>query len=110
MKSRTARRAAGVDAFISHASKDSKFAAHIVQALEAGGFRPWIDHADVHFGRLLRNELQTAIGSSRVVALIWSRTAAASRWVISEILMAFHLNRFIIPCVIDHTPLPQFLQ
>ncbi len=28
----------------------------------------------------------------------------------AEIFTAFHLDRFIIPCVLDATPLPQFLQ
>jgi len=70
----------------------------------------WIDHDDIHFGGLLRNELQTPIESSRVIVLIWSQAAAISRWVVSEILMSFYLNRFIVPCVIDETPLPQFLQ
>jgi hypothetical protein len=110
MKKKTKSSAVRVDAFISHASKDLKFAALVVQGLESDNLHPWIDHADVHFGALLRNELQDAIGKCRTLVLIWSRTAAASRWVISEILTAFHLNRFIIPCVIDGTPLPQFLQ
>jgi TIR domain len=57
----------------------------------------------------LRAELQSAIRKSRAVVLVWSKPAAASRWVAAEILTAFHLRRFIIPCVVDNTPLPQFL-
>jgi tetratricopeptide (TPR) repeat protein len=57
----------------------------------------------------LRKELQDAIAKSRAVALVWSQAASESRWVASEILTAFHLNRFIVPVVLDATEPPQFL-
>jgi hypothetical protein len=46
---------------------------------------------------------------SRAVVLVWSEAASQSRWVSAEILTAFHMDRFIVPCVVDDTPLPQFL-
>jgi hypothetical protein len=42
--------------------------------------------------------------------LVWSAGAAESRWVNLEWLAAFHRNRFIVPCVVDLTNLPFFLQ
>jgi len=35
--------------------------------------------------------------------LVWSKAAAASRWVAAEILTAFYLpmRRFVIPCVVE---------
>src|SRR4029453_13408907 len=54
-------------------------------------------------------ELHSAIRENQAVVLVWSKAAAASRWVAAEIITAFHLKRFIIPCVVDNTPLPQFL-
>jgi hypothetical protein len=98
-----------VDAFISHASEDSKVAAQWIQLLERDGLTAWIDRSNVRFGTLLRNELHDAIRESRALVLLWSKAALESRWVMAEILVAFHLNRFIIPCVVDRTPLPQFL-
>src|SRR5262249_41278294 len=53
--------------------------------------------------------IQSAIRDSRVLVLVWSESAFNSRWVMSEIFTAFYLERFIIPCVLDETPLPQFL-
>ncbi|HYW48571.1 MAG TPA: toll/interleukin-1 receptor domain-containing protein [Bryobacteraceae bacterium] len=97
------------DAFFSHASKDSKFAARLVKSLEAGGLTAWIDQSSLAFGGLLRKELQSAIRDSRVLVLLWSEAAFQSRWVMAEMFTAFHLRRFIIPCVLDATPLPQFL-
>jgi hypothetical protein len=64
----------------------------------------------VQFGDLLRDNLQSAIRESRTFVLVWSKSAAGSRWVIAELLTAFHVGRFIIPCVLDATPLPQFLR
>jgi len=49
----------------------------------------------------LGNELLQAIEASRVVVLLWSEAAANSRWVATEVLTSFHLNRFILPCVLD---------
>jgi hypothetical protein len=98
------------DAFISHASANSDFAEIVVRALEADKLVAWIDSADVNYGALLRNQLQSAISNSRVLVLLWSEAAASkSRWVMAEIFTAFYLERFIIPCVLDPTPLPQFL-
>jgi hypothetical protein len=98
-----------VDVFLSHASVDSRAATQVIQLVERDGLTGWIDRSNVRFGALLRNELHDAIRDSRVLVLLWSKAAFESRWVMAEILVAFHLNRFIIPCVIDRTPLPQFL-
>jgi tetratricopeptide (TPR) repeat protein len=43
------------------------------------------------------------------MVLLWSKPASVARWVPAEILTAFHLNRFIIPCVLSATELPPFL-
>jgi TIR domain len=98
------------DAFLSHASQDAKFAARVGRSLQGKGLNPWIDGSDLAFGALLRDELQDAIRNSRALVLLWSKAASQSRWVMAEIFTAFHLDRFIIPCVLDETPLPQFLQ
>lgn len=99
-----------MDAFISHASEDSTLAARIEKALEDDGLSAWLDRSEIRVGVLLRNELQAAIQNSSVVILLWSESAASSRWVAAELLTTFHLDRFIVPCVLDGTQLPQFLQ
>jgi hypothetical protein len=98
-----------MNTFISHSSKDTSQSVRIERALEKDGHEVWLDRSDIRLGVLLRAELQSAIRKSRAVVLVWSKPAAASRWVAAEILTAFHLRRFIIPCVVDNTPLPQFL-
>jgi tetratricopeptide (TPR) repeat protein len=110
VKTHASKQSNGSQVFMSHASADSAFTEQLVRALEADGFKAWIDHADVQFGGLLRSGFQAAIGGSRAMVLVWSKSALDSRWVNMEIQTAFHLDRFIIPCVLDTEPLPQFLQ
>lgn len=95
--------------FVSHSSANAAAAKRVGEALEAARFDVWLDSSDIRLGVLLRNELHEAIAKSRAVALLWSEPASRSRWVAAEILTAFHMDRFIIPCVVDDTPLPQFL-
>jgi hypothetical protein len=107
MPKRTAK--ARTRVFISHASANLKTAQRVEAELAQAGFEPWLDDSDIRVGGLLEKELQKAIGASRAVVLLWSKAAAASRWVAAEILTAFHLGRFIVPCVLSAAELPQFL-
>jgi hypothetical protein len=95
------------DAFISHASADLAAASRIEKALEAESLDAWLDHSEIQLGVLLAGELQQAISACRVLILLWSEAAAASRWVNTEWIAAHHLDRFILPCVLDDTALPQ---
>jgi hypothetical protein len=110
LKSKSSRKLSRWDTFISHASKDLATVRALIELLKSKRLKPWIDDGGVQFGDLLRDNLQSAIRESRTFVLVWSKAAAESRWVIAELLTAFHMGRFIIPCVLDATPLPQFLQ
>ena len=103
------RSAANAPTFVSHASADAVFVAAIDRALRADKLKTWIDQSDIQVGDLLRDQLLEAIRGSRAVVLVWSKVASKSRWVMAEIFMAYYLDRFIIPCALDATPLPQFL-
>jgi hypothetical protein len=95
--------------FISHAHANLQVARKVKSTLQNVGHDAWLDDSDIHVGVLLRKELQQAIAGSSAVVLIWSKAASKSRWVASEILTSFHLNRFVVPCVLDAVALPQFL-
>ncbi len=97
------------DVFISYSSANKDLAKRVEADLEAVGLYAWLDDSEIRLGVLLANELQSSINSSRVLVLLWSKLAMESRWVISEILTAFHMGRFIVPCVVDGTQLPFFL-
>lgn len=96
-------------AFLSHASQDASIANQLEESLRERSLTCWLDNSSLAFGGLLRQELQAAIQQSRTLVLLWSEAASQSRWVMAEIFTAFHLDRFIIPYVLDATPLPQFL-
>jgi hypothetical protein len=95
--------------FISHSSANAAEAARLERVFTAAGFGAWLDNSDLGVGVQLRPELHDAIRSSNAVVLVWSEPASRSRWVSAEILTAFHLGRFIIPCATDDSPLPAFL-
>jgi hypothetical protein len=98
-----------MDCFISHSSANRTVAVRLEAGLEAAGLSVWLDDSEGRLGVLLAHELQAAIGDARVLVLLWSKHAL-TRWIASEWLTAFHLERFIIPCTLDETPLPQCLQ
>jgi TIR domain len=94
--------------FISH-SRNGQLARRLEARLKLEGLDVWLDYSDIRVGALLGTELRQAIKGSRALVLLWSETAAASPWVATEILAAFHLNRYILPCVLGDQPLPAFL-
>lgn len=110
-RARTVRTAAGnLDAFVSHSSENRAIATRVASALEDACLSIWLDDTDIHLGALLRQELRASIRRCRVLLLLWSKPAAASRWINAEWLMAYHVGKFIIPCTLDEEPLPHCLQ
>jgi hypothetical protein len=107
MPSKAKKKGPGV--FISHSSINLEDAKQVEAALNAGGFNVWLDDSDIRVGVLLGKELLKAIEASRAVVLIWSEAAKNSAWVTTEILAAFHFNRFILPYTLDGTEFPQLL-
>ena len=99
----------GPGVFISHSSVNLEDAKQVEAALNTGGFDVWLDDSDIRVGVLLGKELLKAIEASRAVVLIWSEAAKNSAWVTTEILAAFHLNRFILPYTLDASEFPQLL-
>lgn len=96
--------------FISHSSANAPLARRVEKLLAAHGIESWLDSSDIRIGTLLRTELQEAIVASKAIVLLWSKRASLSRWVAAELLTAYHSNRFVVPCVLDATPLPYFLE
>ena len=97
-------------AFISHSSANADTAKNVERILADDGIDVWLDSSDIRVGTLLRTELQTAISEAQVLVLLWSKPAARSRWVAAELLTAFHMNRFVVPCMLDASQPPIFLQ
>jgi hypothetical protein len=97
-------------AWIAHATEDYHRAVQLAQVLKRQRLRIGIDGSVSHPGASLSMERQAAIGQSRVLILLWSAAASQSRDVNVAWLAAFYEDRFIVPCILDVTPLPACLQ
>ena len=95
--------------FISHSWED-KPAARLLEAdLTNAGVEVWIDHSGTKAGDNLPKRISEALGWANCLLLLWSASASTSRWVELEWTNAVALGRTVIPCVLDHTPLPPIL-
>lgn len=92
--------------FVSHASDDNGFASEVTDLFKQHHVEHWVDFGDIRTGALLTPQIQKAIATHDVFLLVWSAAARRSAWVNTEWLTAFHEGRYIIPCVLDSTPLP----
>ncbi len=97
-------------AWITHAIQDSDVAAQLAEILKQHRLRIGVDGTESHQGTLLSRERRAAIRKSRVLILLWSAAASQSRDVNVAWLSAFYEDRFIVPCILDVTPLPLCLQ
>lgn len=78
-------------------------------ALKAAGAEVWVDHVGVRGGDNLPERISEALDWCNTLLLVWSKAAAGSRWVKLEWTNAIALDKLIIPCPIDKTPLPSIL-
>jgi hypothetical protein len=85
------------DVFISHAHKDKKIADAICEKLESAEMRCWIAPRDISAGEDWTVATRNAIGSSRVMVLVFSENANAAPHIEREIAHAFYTGRTIIP-------------
>lgn len=95
--------------FISYSEKDSIIAKKIEVALIEKGYEVWRDKTDIHPGDNFINKIEDAIHQCDIVLLLWSKDSTESKWINSERTAATKLGKFIIPCILDETALPLFM-
>ena len=71
------------DIFLSYARDDRERVAPVARALEAAGYSLWWDPA-IHPGESFRAEIEEALGSSKCVVVVWTKTSITRNWVIEE--------------------------
>ncbi|MGA6180923.1 toll/interleukin-1 receptor domain-containing protein [Stenotrophomonas sp. NPDC077421] len=97
--------------FISHNKKQKSQARLLAMALVEHGENVWFDEWTILPGESLTGSIEDGLSNSDVFILLWSKDAAASKWVGTE-LRAYIRRRVddeslrIIPIMIDDTPLP----
>src|SRR5579859_196483 len=96
---------AGSDVFVSYGSQDVAVADAIVATLERNGIKCWIAPRDVTPGSQYADEIAGAFDDAKLVVLVLSEYAIASRHVGKEIERASSRRRRIIALRTDAAPL-----
>jgi cytoskeletal protein RodZ len=87
--------------FIIYSRADSIFADQLASNLEARGYRVWIDQATQRGNEAWREEIEQNLRNAREVVVILSKRAIGSRWVNHEGLLAYELEKKIIPITLE---------
>lgn len=95
--------------FISHSWEDKPLAMQLERELGSAKIDVWIDHSEIRGGDNLPKRINDALEWCNTFLLIWSKAASKSRWVDLEWTNALSLDKVIIPCRLDKTPLPAIL-
>ena len=91
------------DIFISYSSKQKSVADGVCHYLEENGYRCWMAPRDIPAGSTYGDLIDNAIVDSKLVVLVFSQSAALSKWVKGEINVAFDEDKYILPFRIDET-------
>lgn len=95
--------------FISYAWENQATTKQLQQVLQAAGAEVFVDYTGIQGGESLPTRISQALDWCDTLILLWSLTAANSHWVELEWTSAVALNRRLIPCKLDETPLPKIL-
>jgi len=95
--------------FLSYARRDLPNLQPLLQSLGAHGITVWRDQDNLYGGQHWPKAIGEAIAAHDVLLLVWSQEAAASHFVEFEWNTALALQKSILPCCLDSTPLPPAL-
>jgi len=95
--------------FVSYAREDLPRVEDLSCRLEKHEITVWRDQTRLYAGQRWPKAIGEAIAGQEAFLLVWSRAAAASHFVEFEWTTAVALQKSIIPCLLDDTPLPSAL-
>jgi hypothetical protein len=90
---------ASSEIFISYASEDRPRAQQLADVLRARGWSVWWDR-EIDPGRAFADVIEEALDSAKVVIVLWSASALASRWVRAEADAARERN-VLVPVLLE---------
>lgn len=96
--------------FISYAWKNQPLAKKLQRDLQRDGIEVFVDYEKISGGDSLPARISAALDWCNTLILLWSEDAAHSYYVAQEWECAFHLQRRIIPCVLEGVSLPALLR
>jgi hypothetical protein len=76
--------------FLSHSSRDKRFARRLARDLQAHGVRVWIDEAEMLVGDSLVKKLEEAIREMEYLGVLLSPNSVNSEWVQREVEIALN--------------------
>jgi WD40 repeat protein len=89
--------------FVSYSSADRLIAEQVQQQLGAAGYDVWFDEERLEFD-WSREISRALVERAEVICLLWTQSAAQSKWVQHEWLTARALEKLIIPCLFPEAP------
>lgn len=92
------------DIFISYTHDDVDAAKRLAEELKLRGWSVYWDR-ELLPGATWRTQIQSALAAAKVVVVMWSQKAGASRWVEIEADHAFQRDAYL-PVKIDNSPVP----
>ena len=100
--------------FISHSSKDKKFATFLAKELRSRNLSVWIDHERIKYGESIPAAIEIGLAESDCIIIIVSSAFLASKWTRAEYepLLIKEIDRdevLIIPILIEDVQLPLLL-
>lgn len=96
--------------FLSYSRQDKTIAFKIRRVLEQKGYLVWQDTHSIAGGAVWVESITQGIHTSNVFICLVSGESSKSEWVQIELLEAKEKNKFIIPVLIDDTPIPMVLR
>lgn len=91
------------DVFISYSSKNTPIAELVLDELQKASIKCWMAPKSLNGGDEYEEIIDQAIKNCKVFVLVFSENAVSSRWVNSELTIAFNEYKHIIPFKIDQT-------
>src|SRR5215813_3539962 len=98
-----------VQVFLSYARRDLPNLQPLLQDLVAHSITVWRDQDSLYGGQRWPKAIGEAIAAHDVLLLVWSQEAVASHFVEFEWNTALALQKSVLPCLLDQTPLPPAL-
>jgi hypothetical protein len=90
-----------LDVFISYSSDDVVLAEDLMRSMTESGLRCFLAK-NIQAGKLWREEIRSALHSSRVVVLLLTSSSIASKWVMCEMGAFWALGKPIVPAVMSN--------
>lgn len=96
--------------FVSYSRRDSHDVYQVVGHLKAYGFELWMDTADIPGGEKWKEKIDAAIKNCYVFIIMLSPHSLTSQYVQKELNLADQNEKFILPVIIQQTPIPTGLK